>query len=154
MGKVVAVAGTFNILHKGHEALLTKAFESGDVVHIGLTTDEMAQQGRIGVRGFEIRKKQLIEFIATIKVNARYEIVEISDVYGPAATGNYDTIVVSQGTRKGAESINEARKRAGLKPMDIVEVKTVPAEDGKPISSSRIQSGEIDKNGKLISRNP
>ncbi len=35
----VIIGGTFAYLHKGHEALITKAFELGDYVCIGLTTD-------------------------------------------------------------------------------------------------------------------
>jgi pantetheine-phosphate adenylyltransferase len=38
--KVVAVGGTFDELHKGHKALLLKAFEVGEQVLIGLCTDE------------------------------------------------------------------------------------------------------------------
>ena len=40
--KLVGVAGTFDMLHKGHKALLRKAFEVGERVVIGLTTDEFA----------------------------------------------------------------------------------------------------------------
>ena len=47
----VAVGGTFNILHKGHEALLIKAFELGELIHIGLTTDEFANTSR----SFDVR---------------------------------------------------------------------------------------------------
>ncbi|MCK5038653.1 MAG: adenylyltransferase/cytidyltransferase family protein, partial [Thermoplasmata archaeon] len=36
----VAVAGTFNVFHKGHRQLLARAFEIGDYIHIGLTSDE------------------------------------------------------------------------------------------------------------------
>ncbi len=41
-----AVAGTFNVIHEGHMALLRRAFQLGDRVLIGITSDEMAAQGR------------------------------------------------------------------------------------------------------------
>ena len=43
---ISAVAGTFNILHEGHKALLDRAFEVADQVRIGITSDRMASQGR------------------------------------------------------------------------------------------------------------
>ena len=40
-----AVAGTFDILHDGHKALLSRAFEVGDTVVVGITSDRMAGEG-------------------------------------------------------------------------------------------------------------
>src|SRR2546428_13289582 len=37
--RAVAVGGTFDILHAGHERLLAKAFELGEVVFVGLSRD-------------------------------------------------------------------------------------------------------------------
>lgn len=41
---VVATGGTFDELHIGHLALLTKAFEVGDKVIIGISSDEFASR--------------------------------------------------------------------------------------------------------------
>ena len=42
--KKVAVGGTFDQLHRGHRALLGKAFEVGDKVVIGLTSDAFVER--------------------------------------------------------------------------------------------------------------
>lgn len=144
----VAVAGTFNVIHKGHLALLEKAFEAGDVVHIGLTSDEMAGKARnVPVQSYEIREKQLLEAVMKISGNKSFDVLEINDAFGPTATGNYDVIVVSKNTREIAEALNWARKKSGLKKIKIIEIDIVMAEDHIPITSTRIMKGEIDKNG-------
>ncbi len=42
--KKVAVGGTFDKLHKGHESLLSTAFEVGEKVVIGLSSDEFVSK--------------------------------------------------------------------------------------------------------------
>jgi pantetheine-phosphate adenylyltransferase len=42
------------------------------------------------------------------------------------------------------------RVRRGLKPVEIISVELVKAEDGSPVSSTRIRAGEIDRTGKLV----
>ncbi len=40
----IAVGGTFDQIHKGHRALLSRAFDNGQQVFIGLTSDELAKK--------------------------------------------------------------------------------------------------------------
>jgi pantetheine-phosphate adenylyltransferase len=79
-------------------------------------------------------------------------IEPISDIFGPTLEEPFDVIVVSAETRKTAEIINEKRWEKGWKPLTIVEIPFVLAEDGKPIQSSRIINGEIDVQGKTASK--
>ncbi len=51
----VAVAGTFDVLHDGHLALLRRAFEVGDEVVVGITSDEMASRNRDAIVPLHIR---------------------------------------------------------------------------------------------------
>ena len=41
---LIAMGGTFDIIHRGHLTLLTNAFEISDKVIIGLTSDEFVQK--------------------------------------------------------------------------------------------------------------
>jgi hypothetical protein len=62
----------------------------------------------------------------------------------------YDAIIVSTETRKGAEEINRVRKKNGQKELVIIEIPMVRAEDEDRISSTRIRNGDIDGNGNLV----
>ena len=144
----IAVAGTFNVFHKGHRMLLAKAFEIGDYIHIGLTSDKMASRYRdVAVESFEVREKRLIEEAMKLSGDKSFTITEINDPFGPAATYNYDAIVVSRNTREMADAMNWAREKSGLKPLEIVMIDIVLADDGKPIASTRVITGEIGLDG-------
>lgn len=147
--KKAVVGGTFDILHKGHKALLKKAFQLGKV-SIGLTSDKMARErkGR-EVQDFKTRKRELENFIkAEFKIKA--EIVKIENKFGSTLKEDFDYIVVSPETYQTALIINEERKKKNKKPLKIVKIDFVLAQDGKPISSQRILAGEMDREGKKI----
>ncbi len=142
--KKVVVGGTFDSLHKGHRYFLEKAASLGNV-KIGLTSDEMALETKGGgVESFEERSKHLLSFLTDV------EIEKIDDSVGFATNEDFDYIVVSSETRTRAEKINQERELLGKGKIEIVEVDFILAEDGEPISSTRIRAGEIDKEGNLI----
>ena len=149
------MGGTFDMLHKGHKALLRKALEVGEHVIIGLTTDEFARS--LGkpheIAPYQERLAELMAFLMEEGVLHRAEVVALNDPYGPPAwNGCYEAIVVSEETEPGARVINELRARRGLKPLDVVVIPLVRAENGKPISTTRIRAGEIDREGRPLRR--
>jgi pantetheine-phosphate adenylyltransferase len=145
----VAVGGTFEPLHDGHKALLDKAFSIGDEIVIGVTSDEMARKRIRSVLPFEIRAENLRRYIKR-KYGIEPKIIKLEDKYGDVVEEDYDCIVVSPETHRVALEINEKRREIGRAPLRIVLVPHVLAEDGKPISSTRIKSGEIDVHGRLL----
>ena len=152
--RLVGVAGTFDMLHRGHKALLRKAFEVGDLVIIGLTTDEFAAKMKNHeVAPYKERLAELQAFLMEEGVLDRAEVVAINDPYGPAIwDGGFEALVVSEETAPRAEEINAIRARRGLKPLELVVIPMVKAENGKPISTTRIRAGEIDREGHLLRR--
>ena len=147
----VAIGGTFNVLHKGHKALLTTAFMIGKSVGIGLSSDEFANRFRaMQTRKYEDRKKKLIEFAEKFE-NTKYEIIKINDSYGVATTDpEIDCIVVSEETLLRAEEINAIRFKKGLDKLTIVVVPIMLANNGKPISGEKILNKEIDEDGNVL----
>ncbi len=148
----IAIGGTFECLHDGHRSLIRKAFElaSGDLVDIGLTSNEMAGRRDRDIPDYATRKNMLVSFIEDLDIDLKkYRIQQLYNPYGSTLTDNYDYIVVSPETHPVALRINELRQVAGLRPMEIVLLKFVMAEDDTPISSTRIVQGEIDIHGHL-----
>lgn len=151
--RLVGVAGTFDMLHEGHKALLRKAYEVGEKVVIGLTTDEfVAEMGKPHeVAPYKERLEELLAFILHEGQIHRTEVVAINDPYGPALwDGGFEAIVVSEETAPKAEELNRLRAQRGLRPLKLVVIPMVLAEDGKPISTTRIRAGEIDRAGRLL----
>lgn len=151
--RLVAVGGTFDIFHIGHRELLLRAFSLGDHVIIGVSSDLLAS--KLGknhpIRPFEERVRNIRKYLKTRNWQVRARIVKINDPFGPAVRRkNLDALVVSQSTRKNGAKLNQARHRNGLKPLKIHVVKLVRAEDGTPISATRIRQKQIDENGRLL----
>lgn len=151
--KKVAVGGTFDQLHRGHKVLLNKAFEVGDKVVIGLSSDEFVRKmhKQHFTSTYNERLQELECFLEKSGFSKRAEIVPLIDPFGLSISGEgLDALVVSQETMQTGDSINKIRVKAGLPPLTIVRVNMVPAENCFPISTTRIRKGEIDRNGHMI----
>ena len=62
----VCFGGTFNIIHRGHELIFSRAFEDDNQVSIGLTSDELvAGSKEVEIDNYETRKKNLEDFAST-----------------------------------------------------------------------------------------
>jgi len=150
---VVAVGGTFDEFHKGHRALLMKAFEVGNRVLIGLCSDDFARKLRKPhkVAAYEERLDDLKDFLRRHGMLDRAEVIPLHDPYGVTlSSGCLNAIVVSRETEPRAYEINEKRRARGLPPLDIVVVEMVPAENHVAISTTRIRRREIDREGRLL----
>jgi pantetheine-phosphate adenylyltransferase len=149
----VAVGGTFDELHKGHRILLIKAFEIGERVLIGLCTDEFVEKmGKPHVTApYEERLAELRAFLKKSNLNGKTEIIPLNDPYGNTLTDRcIEALVVSEETEKTAIKINQKRNEARLPPLTIVTISMVPSENCRPISTTRIRKGEMDREGRLL----
>ena len=151
--ETVAVGGTFDLFHSGHLALLKKAFEVGNRVLIGVTSDDFVKNSRKphDIASFSQRVEELKSFLKTNGLLERAEIMSLSDAYGVTLSDKLiDALIVSVETEPRASEINEKRKSLGLAALPVVVVKMVLSEDHYPISSTRIWFEEIDREGNLL----
>lgn len=146
------VGGTFDEFHRGHRALVMKAFEVGERVMIGLSSDSLARELRKNheISSYEERLEELRNFLREQGVSERAKIVPLDTSYGiTLSTTIAEALVVSQETERVGKEINMKRKASGIAPLELIVIRMVPAEDCVPISSTRIRRGEIDREGHL-----
>ena len=151
--KKVAVGGTFDELHRGHKTLLLKAFEIGDRVLIGLSSDALAEKMSKPhvTASYKERLKGLEVFLESLGLWGRAEVVALNDQYGASIKEHcIEALVVSEETQPTALKINDFRAKAALPTLTIVTVRMVPSQNCTPISTTRIRKGEMDKEGRLL----
>jgi cytidyltransferase-like protein len=151
--RVVAMGGTFDVLHRGHRRLLKQAFTIGRRVMIGITSDEFARTLHKPHRfdAYAKRKSDVERLLSRWGVLSRAEIVPLKDRYGPTVReSKIQALVVSRRTLQTAYEINARRRARGLKPLIIDPIDLIMAEDNRPISSTRIRRGRIDREGRLV----
>jgi pantetheine-phosphate adenylyltransferase len=149
----VAMGGTFDVLHNGHKTLLKQAFAVGRKVMIGVTSDEFAKSLHKPHKldSYTKRRADLERLLKHWKVLHRARIVPLQNRYGPTVHARgIDALVVSKRTVKTAYEINAKRRSRRLRPLDIVPIELLMADDRRPISSTRIRRGMIDRHGRII----
>ena len=150
---LVAMGGTFDIIHRGHLTLLSNAFAISDKVLIGLTSDEFAaKKGKITNNKYEKRLENLTTSISKEFPNASLQISKLDDDFGPAVLEKeVEALVVSDETSDQGNVLNKLRSEKNLPPAQIITVPMFLAKDGTRVSTTRIKNSEIDSEGNLSS---
>ena len=148
---LVALGGTFDLIHKGHMELLNKAFSISAKVIIGLTSDSFAlKKGKQVQNDYSSRYDVLESLLKSNFTKSSFEISKLENDFGPAVLEkNVQALVVSEEKKDQGTSLNELRGKKGISAVDVIVVPMVLAEDGSRISTTRIKHSEIDSDGKL-----
>lgn len=151
--ETVAVGGTFDEFHKGHKALLMRAFDMGERVLIGLCSDQFAKELSKPhlVASYDERFEDLKAFLEEHGLLPRAKIIPLDDSYGiTLLKGCIEALIVSEETEPTAVQINKKRREMGLLPLQIAVIEMIPSENHTPISTTRIRRGEIDREGHVL----
>jgi len=137
--KKIVMGGTFNGLHSGHRYLLTMAGYYAKEALIGLCSDKMVKvrkKGRKDILSFKERKEMLENYLK--KIGLKAEIVEINNIYGPAAKDEEaEAILLTEETFLNGRKINSSRKKNNLKELHYIVLPYLLNKTGKKFSNQK-----------------
>nr|ABF18183.1 possible dephospho-CoA kinase [Aedes aegypti] len=146
--KNVVLGGTFDRIHAGHKVLLSQAaLLAEDRLVVGVTDENMIKSKKLWelIMPTERRIEDVRAFLEDVDRTLRYEVVPISDPFGPTATDpNMDLIVVSTETARGGAKVNELRAKNGLnqlrvRTIDLLDDELTEEDKEDKISSSNMR---------------
>ena len=120
---------------------------------IGVTSDEFVNRLHKPhkVDPYASRKRDVERLLARWGLQSRGRVVPLHDRFGPTVEDRQiEALVVSKRTINTAYEINTKRRANHLRPLAIIPIDLIMAEDKRPISSTRIRRGRIDREGRLV----
>ncbi|EQD49296.1 cytidyltransferase-related domain protein, partial [mine drainage metagenome] len=149
---LAVLGGTFDRLHRGHEALLETAFALGRSVAIGVTTDAFLaahpKPHADRLQPYRTRRAAVARWVARHHPDRPVRIVPLADRFGGSLAPEVGVLVVSVETASGGRAVNRERALRGLRPVRLATVPLVLADDLRPVSSRRIRAGTVDRAGR------
>ncbi|KAG2492810.1 hypothetical protein HYH03_008970 [Edaphochlamys debaryana] len=127
----VAVGGTFDRLHAGHELLLAAtALVSEGFVFVGITADALLanKSHRELLQPYDVRKDAALSYLQAVRPDLQVSAGPLSDPKEPTAAEtdpDMEALVVSVETLAGATAINAGRKARGFRPLTVVTVPVI-----------------------------
>jgi phosphopantetheine adenylyltransferase/predicted metal-dependent HD superfamily phosphohydrolase len=121
----VALGGTFDHFHMGHNMLLTTAaLLSKKRIGVGVCSNEMIlKKAKCCVlQSYEVREANVRESLEKVKLNnVHLDIFMLQDGVGKAGTqSDISALIVTGETLKGGHYVNEVRKKNGLNEIPLI----------------------------------
>ena len=152
--RFAVLGGTFDHLHVGHEALLSMAFQVGDEVAVGLTTDRFVSDHPKPfprrIQPFAARRAALARWVRRNFPRRTWKVVPLESPFGRSVDLGVDALVVSRDTLAGGRAVNRERRRLGRPSIPLVVVPLALADDLEPVSSRRVRAGLIGADGRRL----
>lgn len=143
----VVVGGTFDRLHGAHKTLLNiSCLMANRRFIIGVCDQELLKNKVLKelIEPYDQRVEKLHDFLNDVKPSLKYEIVPLSDPFGPSITEpELQCIVVSEETRKGGEAVNKRRVQNGLAELVLYEIPLLKDAHRADIEEEKISSSSL-----------
>lgn len=143
----VVVGGTFDRLHGAHKTLLNiSCLLANKRFLIGVCDQDLLKKKVLKelIEPYALRVQRLTEFLLDIKPSLHYEIVPLSDPFGPSVVDSQlQCIIVSEETRKGGESVNKKRFENGLPGLVLYEIQLLKDAHHTETEEEKISSSSL-----------
>ncbi|KAJ1527141.1 hypothetical protein ONE63_008674 [Megalurothrips usitatus] len=144
----VVLGGTFDRLHAGHKILLSEAvLRCRRKLTVGVTDESMLKSKCLTelIGACHQRMSDVLEFLQDIDPNIEYDVVPISDPFGPTIVEpSFEMIVVSDETLRGGLKINEIRTEKSMKPLVVHSVNLLEsANKQEQEEEDKVSSGNL-----------
>lgn len=146
---IVALGGTFDHFHVGHQHLIQYANSLSKHLIIGITSANFSQQNKTNthlIESFRLRYDQVKSFCQKNAITA--DLVEIDDPIGPAGImKEIEALVYTSDLKNNADKINLQRKINKLKPLLLIEAPILLNKENMIVASKYIRAGLMSRNG-------
>ncbi|KAJ7984620.1 hypothetical protein DPEC_G00356660 [Dallia pectoralis] len=143
----VVVGGTFDRLHGAHKTLLNiSCLLANKRFLIGVCDQDLLKKKVLKelIEPYALRVQHLREFLQDVKPSLQYDIVPLSDPFGPSVVeAQLECIVVSEETRKGGEAVNRKRIENGLPGLVLHEIQLLKDAHHTEIEEEKISSSSL-----------
>lgn len=141
------LGGTFDRFHKGHRKLLEIGLSECQNLEIWMTSDNLAKGKDPRIESWSDRKELIINTLEG-DVLERISFHVLEDLYGPATIReDVQAIVCTPETVENCKKINSLRLENSLAPLHIIIAEHELDWKGRPISSTNIRRGIMDREG-------
>lgn len=148
--QILALGGTFDHFHRGHEQFILFAARLAKHLKIGVTTPKLIQRKPLAelCENYTVRSKTVAAFCKNNKIPCT--IIPLQNVYGSTLQdASIEALCVTKETISGGECINRARVEHGLPPLPIHVYGYYLNELGRPLHSQDIRAGSVNRKGKV-----
>lgn len=146
--RTIALGGTFDHFHAGHQRFIKFAAQQGGALTIGVTSEQLTRHKPLAelIQPFNVRKRAVIQFCNRERIKC--QVVPLNDRFGPALTDPeiFGLAVTEQNLATGRELV-ETRKKLGLRPLETFVCPLLKTDSGEVISSSHIRAGHSNRLG-------
>ncbi|PRD32941.1 UNVERIFIED_CONTAM: Coasy [Trichonephila clavipes] len=142
--KTVCLGGTFDRLHNGHKVLLSEAvLKASEVLIVGVSEGDTLKKKILWelIQPIEKRIEVVTDFLCEIDPSLQYEVVPITDIYGPTITNpDIDCLVVTTETKIGGEKVNIERKKKGMSETQLHVINVIEDKNHSPDEEEKLSS--------------
>lgn len=149
----MAMGGTFDHFHLGHESFIRYASDRSQKLLIGIMSDSTIKNKdqNHSLQPYRVRLKQVLNFCRASRIDC--QLVELTDPYGPTIDPDFkgiDSLCATSETEAGADKINEIRQAMGLRPLPIFLAPLLNDQTQTPLHSTKIRAGQVNRQGELF----